>query len=63
MVSFHGRRPSLNPEDAAAVRATLLAVQDTGADLGLIFDPDVDRIGVVLGAIRGASAVVMAKQP
>ena len=36
-----------NPEDGAAVEATRRAVLDSGADLGIIFDTDVDRAGAV----------------
>eukprot|EP00667_Euglena_gracilis_P006490 EG_transcript_6550 len=42
-----------NPEDAEAVAATLAAVEAAGADLGLIFDTDVDRCGIVLGGTHG----------
>ena len=46
-----GRFPSHppNPESPAAVAATVATVVRGGADLGLIFDTDVDRSGVVLG--------------
>lgn len=37
-----------NPEDAAAMEAITGAVKRTGADLGIIFDTDVDRAGAVL---------------
>lgn len=36
-----------NPEDAAAVAALKQRVLETGADLGVIFDTDVDRMAVV----------------
>jgi phosphomannomutase len=36
-----------NPEDKKAVEATRAAVLASGADLGLMFDTDVDRSGVV----------------
>ena len=36
-----------NPEDGAAVEATRRAVLESGADLGIIFDTDVDRAGAV----------------
>lgn len=36
-----------NPEDAEAMDAIINAVQETGADLGIIFDTDVDRAGAV----------------
>lgn len=37
-----------NPEDKGAMEAIIKAVQDTKADLGIIFDTDVDRAGAVL---------------
>ena len=37
-----------NPEDKGAMAAIIKAVQDTKADLGIIFDTDVDRAGAVL---------------
>ena len=37
-----------NPEDERAIGAILGAVRETGADLGIIFDTDVDRAGAVL---------------
>lgn len=37
-----------NPEDPAAMRAIKEAVRTSGADLGLIFDTDVDRMSAVL---------------
>ncbi|EPS61324.1 hypothetical protein M569_13472 [Genlisea aurea] len=36
-----------NPEDATAMASTRSAVIRTGADLGIVFDTDVDRSGVV----------------
>ena len=36
-----------NPEDGEAMDAIIDAVQKTGADLGIIFDTDVDRAGAV----------------
>lgn len=36
-----------NPEDKAAMAATVAAVLQSGADLGVVFDTDVDRSGVV----------------
>jgi phosphomannomutase len=36
-----------NPEDAAAVESLSKRVLETGADLGIIFDTDVDRMAVV----------------
>jgi phosphomannomutase len=36
-----------NPEDPAAMAATIDAVNKHGADLGIVFDTDVDRSGVV----------------
>ena len=37
-----------NPEDKAAMAAITQAVKDSKADLGIIFDTDVDRAGAVL---------------
>ena len=37
-----------NPEDKAAMEAITEAVRESGADLGIIFDTDVDRAGAVL---------------
>ena len=37
-----------NPEDKGAMEAIIQAVQKTKADLGIIFDTDVDRAGAVL---------------
>ena len=37
-----------NPEDKEAMESITEAVQETGADLGIIFDTDVDRAGAVL---------------
>ncbi len=37
-----------NPEDKEAMESIMEAVAETGADLGIIFDTDVDRAGAVL---------------
>ena len=37
-----------NPEDKDAMKSIMEAVNETGADLGIIFDTDVDRAGAVL---------------
>jgi len=37
-----------NPEDKEAMESITAAVKETGADLGVIFDTDVDRAGAVL---------------
>ena len=37
-----------NPEDKTAMQSIIEAVQETKADLGIIFDTDVDRAGAVL---------------
>ena len=37
-----------NPEDKEAMKSITEAVKETGADLGIIFDTDVDRAGAVL---------------
>lgn len=37
-----------NPEDPDAMASIVAAVRETGADLGIIFDTDVDRAGAVL---------------
>ena len=37
-----------NPEDKEAMESITQAVKETGADLGIIFDTDVDRAGAVL---------------
>ncbi len=42
-----------NPEDSKAVAATRDAVLRTGADLGIMFDTDVDRSGMVDRTGRG----------
>ena len=36
-----------NPEEAAAVESAAEAVRSSGADLGVIFDTDVDRSGII----------------
>jgi phosphomannomutase len=36
-----------NPEDPEAMAATIAAVQENGADIGIVFDTDVDRSGLV----------------
>lgn len=36
-----------NPEDPAAMAATVDAVKSSGADMGIVFDTDVDRSGLV----------------
>ena len=36
-----------NPEDPAAMAATIAAVKANGADMGIVFDTDVDRSGLV----------------
>lgn len=36
-----------NPEDPAAMAATIDAVKASGADMGIVFDTDVDRSGLV----------------
>ncbi|CAN6207740.1 unnamed protein product, partial [Urochloa humidicola] len=61
-----------NPEDATAMSLTRDAVLANGADLGVVFDTDVDRSGVVDGtgaAINGdrlialISAIVLDEHP
>ncbi|KAI0488909.1 hypothetical protein KFK09_028748 [Dendrobium nobile] len=49
-----------NPEDPTAMSLTVAAVLRHGADLGVVFDTDVDRSGVVdrTGAIRPGTTVV-----
>ena len=44
-----GRFPNhpANPEDAAAMASICAAVQETGADIGIIFDADCDRAALV----------------
>ena len=37
-----------NPENEAAMQSIMDAVQESKADLGIIFDTDVDRAGAVL---------------
>ncbi|MBE6983111.1 MAG: phosphomannomutase/phosphoglucomutase [Ruminococcaceae bacterium] len=44
--SFPGHIP--NPEDKEAMESIMEAVRETKADLGIIFDTDVDRAGAVL---------------
>ena len=43
-----------NPENAEAMQSIVEAVETTGADLGIIFDTDVDRAGAVLPTENGA---------
>ena len=61
-----------NPEDPQAMKATVNAVLSSKADLGVIFDPDCDRLGLVKGdgtelnrnrLIAMASAVVLRSHP
>lgn len=61
-----------NPEDSEAMEAISTAVKRTGADLGVIFDTDVDRAAVVDASgkaisrnelIALISAVVLAEHP
>ena len=61
-----------NPEDAEAIQSISTAVKRTGADLGVIFDTDVDRSAVVDGSgkaisrnelIALISAVVLEEHP
>jgi phosphomannomutase len=41
-----------NPEDPEAMNATIEAVKANGADIGIVFDTDVDRSGLVDAAGR-----------
>ncbi|TVU10641.1 hypothetical protein EJB05_44185, partial [Eragrostis curvula] len=68
--SFPNHMP--NPEDATAMALTRRAVLEQGADLGVVFDTDVDRSGVVDAsgnAVNGdrlialMSAVVLDEHP
>jgi phosphomannomutase len=63
-----------NPEDPQTMADTVKAVKQQGADLGIIFDPDCDRIGLVQGGaeplelnrnrlIAMAAAVVLRDHP
>jgi phosphomannomutase len=61
-----------NPEDSAAMRAISDCVKRTGADLGIIFDTDVDRAAVVDAdgneinrnkLIALAAAILLEEQP
>ncbi len=61
-----------NPEDAAAMRSISRRVLETGADLGVIFDTDVDRAAIVDASgeeinrnrlIALISAILLAEQP
>jgi len=45
-----------NPEDPATMQATVEAVAAAKADLGVIFDPDCDRLGLVGGGGKEAPA-------
>jgi len=56
--SFPNHAP--NPEDPKAMRAVCRATLDAGADLGLIFDTDVDRMSAVLsdGKAVGRDALI-----
>ena len=47
--SFPAHMP--NPEDKAHVAATVGAVADSGADLGVMLDTDVDRCGLIDGCV------------
>ncbi len=50
--NFPNHQP--NPENAAAMQSICEAVETSGAQLGIIFDTDVDRAGAVLPAENGA---------
>lgn len=50
--TFPNHQP--NPENAAAMESILEAVTESGAELGIIFDTDVDRAGAVLPCENGA---------
>ncbi len=61
-----------NPEDSAAMDSIRAAVLESGADLGIIFDTDVDRAGAVLSSgeelnrnrlIALISAIVLREHP
>ncbi|MBQ4447305.1 MAG: phosphomannomutase/phosphoglucomutase [Clostridia bacterium] len=47
-----------NPENAEAMACITKAVIETGADMGIIFDTDVDRAGAVLPDGRGGAAAL-----
>ena len=48
---------SPNPEDAEAMDSAVAATVAAGADLGIIFDTDVDRSAVIDAAGQGRSMV------
>ncbi len=56
--SFPNHAP--NPENERAMQAIRLATLNSGADLGLIFDTDVDRMSAVLsdGSVVGRDALI-----
>lgn len=63
---------SPNPEDAEAMESAVAATAAAGADLGIIFDTDVDRSAVIDGAgnpinrnklIALLSAIILEKHP
>ncbi|MBO4562486.1 MAG: phosphomannomutase/phosphoglucomutase [Clostridia bacterium] len=53
---FHNHQP--NPENAEAMAAITNAVIETGADMGIIFDTDVDRAGAVLPDGKGGAVAL-----
>ena len=52
-----------NPENAEAMAAICKAVKDNNADLGIIFDTDVDRAGCVDGSGREREGSSMSASP
>ena len=54
--TFPNHQP--NPENAEAMAAITAAVIETGADMGIIFDTDVDRAGAVLPDGKGGAVAL-----
>lgn len=54
--TFPNHQP--NPENAEAMAAITNAVIETGADMGIIFDTDVDRAGAVLPDGKGGAVAL-----
>lgn len=53
--TFPNHQP--NPENTEAMRSIVEAVEETHADMGIIFDTDVDRAGAVISGSEGVVAL------